>query len=322
MFVLLSFFIFFLRVLPFPALQCFLATGAENDGSLPSFLQPLELLSFCPFPPRMRIVLSSSLARASFFFTQYFIYNAPKNVEHSKRSSLRRGESTDEKIEKGDAGFITVFSLPYDFENIVYRLKPRQISVPYHSKNGWYIFKDLNERPAVGKITVAQILFAVPQGDDSQKEKTKKLADSVYNALQNGSDFSTLAKQFSDDRTTFMNGGLIPEFGTAKYDSVFEDHAFALKEDGEISKPFETKFGYHILKRISARPVPSTKSDASFLYNLKLQVLNDNRIQTAKEKFVEEILPKIGYKKNNVNQHDFRNVVGPHPLGAAGDAHA
>jgi len=252
----------------------------------------------------------------------YFIRSADsakaKNVAKEVAEKLKSNQpdqnalalqTTDVKIEKGDAGFITVFSLPHDFENIVYRLKPGQISVLYHSKNGWYIFKDLNERPAVGKITVAQILFAVPQGDDSQKEKTKKLADSVYNALQNGSDFSTLAKQFSDDRTTFMNGGLIPEFGTAKYDSVFEDHAFALKEDGEISKPFETKFGYHILKRISARPVPSTKSDASFLYNLKLQVLNDNRIQTAKEKFVEEILPKIGYKKNNVNQHDLWQVT-------------
>jgi peptidyl-prolyl cis-trans isomerase SurA len=213
-------------------------------------------------------------------------------------------QTSDVKINKGDLGFITVFSLPYDFENIVYRLKQGQVSVPYHSKNGWYIFKDLNERPAVGKITVAQILFAIPQGDDLQKEKAKKLADSVYNALQNGRDFSTLAKQFSDDRTTFMNGGLMPEFGTAKYDSVFEDHAFALKKDGEISRPFETKFGFHILKRITASPVPSTKNDNQYLYNLKLQVLNDSRIQSAKEKFVEEILPKIGYKKNSVNQKD------------------
>lgn len=218
-------------------------------------------------------------------------------------------QSTDVKINKGDLGFITVFSLPYDFENIVYSLKPGLVSVPYHSKTGWYIFKDLNERPAVGKITVAQILFAVPEGDNSKKEKTKKLADSVYNALEKGSDFSTLAKQFSDDRTTFMNGGLMPEFGTAKYDSVFENHAFALKNNGDISKPFETKFGFHILKRISATPVPSTKNDASFLYNLKLQVLNDSRIETAKEKFVEDILPKIGYKKNNVNQRDLWQVT-------------
>jgi len=218
-------------------------------------------------------------------------------------------QNNDVKINKGDLGFITVFSLPYDFENIVYHLKPGQVSVPYHSKNGWYIFKDLNERPAVGKITVAQILFAYPEGDNVQKVRAKKLADSVYNLLEKGSDFSSLAKQFSDDRTTYMNGGIIPEFGTAKYDSAFENHAFALDKDGEISEPFETKFGYHILKRIAATPVPSTKNDNSYLYNLKMQVLNDSRIETAKEKFIEEILPKIGYKKTNVNQQNLWQVT-------------
>ncbi len=115
----------------------------------------------------------------------------------------------------------------------------------------------------------------------------------MYTALQNGADFEALAKKYSDDRTTFMNGGKMPEFGTAKYDSVFENHAFSLKKDGEISEPFETKFGYHIIKRISAEPVPATKNDEQFMYNLKQQVLNDSRIETAKEKFLKEIFPVI-----------------------------
>jgi peptidyl-prolyl cis-trans isomerase SurA len=206
------------------------------------------------------------------------------------------------KVEKGDLGFITVFSLPYEFENIVYHLKPGQSAVPYHTKKGSYVFKNEGERKAVGKIAIAQILFAVPPGDNAENEKSKKLADSVYNALKNGSDFATLAKQFSDDRTTFMNGGLMPEFGTAKYDSVFENKAFSLKNDSDISKPFETNFGYHIIKRISATPVPATKNDETFMYNLKQQVLNDPRIEVAKQKFIAEILPLIGYKKSNVNE--------------------
>jgi peptidyl-prolyl cis-trans isomerase SurA len=208
------------------------------------------------------------------------------------------------KVEKGDPGFITVFSVPYEFENIIYSLKPDQTSVPHKTKKGWYIFKNEGERKAVGKITVAQILFAVPENDPSQNEKIKKLADSVYSALINGSDFATLAKQFSDDRTTFMNGGVMPEFGTAKYESVFENNAFSLQKDGNISKPFETKFGYHIIKRISATPVPTTKDDEAFMYNLKQEVLNDSRIGIAKQKFLAEIFPIIGYKKNKVNEEN------------------
>ena len=213
------------------------------------------------------------------------------------------------KAEKGDLGFITVFSLPYEFENIIYGLKPGQSSIPHHTKNGWYIFKNQGERKAVGKITVAQILFAVPEGDILQNEKIKILADSVYTALQNGSDFSTLAKQFSDDRTTFMNGGIMPEFGTAKYDSIFENHAFSLQNDRDISRPFETKFGYHIIKRISATPIPTTKNDETFVYNLKQEVLNDNRIEIAKRKFLSEIFPKIGYKKNKVNEQNLWRIT-------------
>ncbi len=200
--------------------------------------------------------------------------------------------------------------MPYKFENIIYGLKPGQLSAQVSSKTGWYIFKNEGERKAVGKITIAQILFAVPQGANQQiQEQAKKLADSVYNALEQGSDFSTLAKKFSDDRATFMTGGLMPEFGTAKYDSVFENHAFSLKKDGEISKPFETKFGYHIIKRISATPVPESKDNETFMYNLKQQVLKDSRAQIAKQKFSEEIIPVIGLKENSVNKENLWNVT-------------
>jgi peptidyl-prolyl cis-trans isomerase SurA len=219
-------------------------------------------------------------------------------------SQILANANTTIKIQKGDAGYVTVFSLPYQFENIVYSLKPGESSQPLQTKKGWYVFKNIAERKAVGKITVAQILIAVPEGFDQQRAVAKKLADSVYNALINGSDFATLAKDLSDDKSTFMNGGVIPEFGTAKYDSVFENHAFALTANGELSKPFETPFGYHIIKRISATPVPSTQSDEAFMYNLKQEVLKDSRIEIAKKKFLKEILPVIGFKKNTVNDED------------------
>lgn len=236
------------------------------------------------------------------------------------REELRNNEKNDAeilakvnansaiKIQKGDAGYITVFSLPYLFENTVYSLKPGESSLPLETKKGWYVFKNMGERKAVGKITIAQILFAVPEGLEQQRAVTKKLADSVYDVLMNGSDFATLAKEFSDDKNTYMSGGVMPQFGTAKYDSAFENHAFSLKKDGEISKPFETKFGFHIIKRISASPVPNSKTNETFMYNLKQEVLKDSRLEVAKQKFLKEILPVIGYKKNNVNEENLWQV--------------
>lgn len=213
------------------------------------------------------------------------------------------------QVQKEDLGYITVFTLPYKFENIVYGLKPGQLSDPYPAKNGWFIFKNDNERKAVGKITVAQILFAVPEGENKQKETARKLADSVYHALQLGANFDNLAKEYSDDRNTFMNGGLLPEFGTAKYDTIFENHAFALKKDGEISEPFETNFGFHILKRISAAPVTSSQDDEKNRYDIRQQVLNDSRKNIAREKFYKEIIPIIGLKKETVNKENLWKVT-------------
>ena len=213
-------------------------------------------------------------------------------------------------VHMDDLGFITVFTLPYEYENIVYGLKPGDVSKPYRSKKSWHIFKDEEERPATGKIKAAQILFAVPPGDMSMKDRARQLADSVYGALKSGADFGEMAKRYSNDKMTYMNGGIMPEFGVAKYEPAFESMAFSLKNDGDISVPFQTQFGFHIIKRISRVPVPANKNDETYMDNLKQDVLKDARIEIAKEKFVKEILTKIGYKKNNsLSERDLWKVT-------------
>ncbi|HEY8658986.1 MAG TPA: peptidylprolyl isomerase [Hanamia sp.] len=229
--------------------------------------------------------------------------------KNSEKEILANVNKDGISVQENDLGFITVFTLPYEFENIVYGLKPGQSSNPYRTKKGWHIFKNLEERHAVGRTKIAQILFAVPAGFIAPRAQIKKLADSVYNLLKNGADFGTLAKEFSDDRMTYMNGGFLPEFGVAKYDPGFEKMAFSLGKDNEISKPFETEFGYHIIKRISASPVPSDESDETFMFNLKQQVLKDSRIETAKQNFIKEILPETGYKKYKINESDLWKVT-------------
>ncbi|MEO6454252.1 MAG: peptidylprolyl isomerase [Ginsengibacter sp.] len=197
-----------------------------------------------------------------------------------------------------DVGFITVFNIPYEFENIVYQLQRGQSSKLYRSKNGYHIFLNIEEREALGKIKVAQILIAVPPGaNDEQKNKAFEIADSVYKKLQAGADFNETALTFSNDQTTNMNGGVLPEFGIGKYDPVFESKAFALQKDGEITAPFQTSFGYHILKRLSRTPVPEYKS-REYLSSLKQQVLEDARISSAKEKFLNNLLKTLAYKNN------------------------
>jgi peptidyl-prolyl cis-trans isomerase SurA len=101
----------------------------------------------------------------------------------------------------------------------------------------------------------------------------------------------------------------MPEFGVGKYNPDFENHVFALQKDGDITPPFQTRFGYHIVKRISRTEVPKDKDDA-YLYTLKQQVLLDSRITSAKEKFLNDILKKLNYKKNTaVKETDLWKVT-------------
>ncbi|MBA2248765.1 MAG: peptidylprolyl isomerase [Chitinophagaceae bacterium] len=203
------------------------------------------------------------------------------------------------KAISADAGFITVFSLPYQFENIIYALHPGEISKPHLSKNGYSIFKNIEERKAVGKIKAAQILFALPpDADEVQRKNTKQTVDSVYSLLKQGADFAVLAKDFSNDKLTYMNGGALPEFGAGKYEPAFETKIFSLQKDGEISEPFLSPYGYHIIKRISLTPVSTNRTDPQAMYAIKQQVLQNERIGIAKQKFLITVLQRIGYKKN------------------------
>lgn len=201
-------------------------------------------------------------------------------------------------VKQSDLGFITVFAVPYEYENIIYGLKPGETSNPYRSKNGLHVFRVVEERKSVGRWKIAQILLAFPPGDRAQYlTLLQKRADSIYTVLQQGGDFGNMAKEFSDDKLSYMGGGEIPEFGSGKYEYSFEKEVFKLSKDGEVSHPFISPYGIHIVKRLGQTTTPSIK-DANYSYELKQKILQDSRINTSREKFVKEILGRIGFKKN------------------------
>lgn len=198
----------------------------------------------------------------------------------------------------GDLGYITVFTLPYQYENMVYALKPGETSAPYRAKKSWHLFKLLDQREDAGKWKVSQILIAYPpEADAATKQVSQRLADSLYNLLKGGADFASLAQSFSNDKLTYLNGGEMPEFGSGKFDFTFEKEVFDLKKDGDISKPFATAYGIHIVKRLGHTPVVTDKSDASIQFEMKQKIQQDTRIAEAREKFAKDITTKIGYKR-------------------------
>ncbi|MDQ2691601.1 MAG: peptidylprolyl isomerase [Chloroflexota bacterium] len=84
---------------------------------------------------------------------------------------------------------------------------------------------------------------------------TEEQAQAIYERLQDGEDFATLAQELSKDTGSGANGGDLGWFGRGAMVSEFETIAFEL-EVGEISEPFQTDFGYHIIQVLGHQDIP------------------------------------------------------------------
>ncbi len=123
-------------------------------------------------------------------------------------------------------------------------------------------------REAVGNrglYSCSQILLKVPQdATNAEAERVRIRIDSVYDALLRGADFAVLARQLSQDTASAPCGGRLK--GMMMYGDMvpeFEKNAFSLRE-GEMSRPFQTVFGYHIIKmdnREAMPPYDSVRAD-------------------------------------------------------------
>ena len=204
--------------------------------------------------------------------------------------------SEDERSKKrnGSVGYMTAL-LPdgyYDLESAIYNTGLGQISDIIRSNIGYHIIKVDDERPARGTIQVAHILIRKKFKGVSNPNALQE-AEGVYESLQNGERFKSLVIQKSQDNNTKNKAGVLPEFGIGKYESSFEDAAFGLMKDGDFTKPIETSLGYHIIKRISKKEIPSfDKMQKDLIKRTKQK----DRQEAGKRKLNDEIKKEAGYK--------------------------
>ena len=188
---------------------------------------------------------------------------------------MQFSEDPNVKNNRGDLNFITVFDLPYPMETVAYNTPPGKYSHVFRMDGGYVILKKTAVRPGFGRIRIAQILLIYPyQANETAKSDTKRRADSIYKAILGGADFAEMARKFSGDNLSYQLGGVLPEFGIGKYETGFENVAFGLRKDGDISTPYESSFGFHIIKRIKRIPVAPV-ADQKVLDELKNRIKAD-----------------------------------------------
>src|SRR5690606_37404014 len=103
---------------------------------------------------------------------------------------------------------------------------------------------------------------------------------------------------YSDDKFTKNAAGLMEPFGIGKMTPEFEAAAFALQSPGDISKPVQTSYGYHILKlvkKITLQPLDSIR------HQITLQIENDSRSKIAKESYREKVKKQYHFREYEAN---------------------
>lgn len=168
-------------------------------------------------------------------------------------------EDPSVKENNGDLGYFSAFRMVYPFENAAFNTNVGEVSKPFRTRFGYHLVKVVDKRDNRGEVTVAHIMIVKPSTPDAQLEaKAKQTIDDIYQKIQQGEGFESLANQFSEDKSSASKGGILQRFGSGQLSSEeFENVAFSLQNKNDISKPFQSAFGWHIVKLIDKHPVLS-----------------------------------------------------------------
>ncbi len=221
-------------------------------------------------------------------------------------AALEYSEDPSAKNNKGSLGYFTAFQMVVPFENAAFTTPVGEISKPVKSSFGYHILKVNDIRENQGEILVAHIMKMFPQDATPEiKSSLKAQIDSIYTELKNGANFAELARTKSDDKRSAQQGGEMPWFSSGRMIPEFANPAFALKDTGDYTEPIETAFGYHIIKKLNTKPVPSFEESKTMLEDRIKQ--DPERSITSKQVFVDKLKVEYNYTDNLEGKAKLKN---------------
>lgn len=202
--------------------------------------------------------------------------------------------------EQVDLGYFSVLQMVYPFENAAYQTPVGQVSDIFRSRFGYHILKVTDKRPANGMVSVKQIQLMHGENDSLEQLQKKRIYE-IYKELKSGAVFDTIAVKYSEDRSSATRGGLMQSFGIGQVaDKRFQEAAFAL-QPGQVSTPFESRFGWHILQMVKREPLGDFETNKDLL---EMRIRRDGRsalLNDAKYQWLaQQYLPKINSAQKEV----------------------
>ena len=166
---------------------------------------------------------------------------------------------------RGNMGFVNSSALPFPFIEAAWATPVGQISpviddAPY----GFHIIRVEDEKPNPGQVEARHILKLTRGLSTNEAAAKKAQIDSIYTLLKEGADFADMAMRESEDPGSARRGGMLDWFGPGQMVPEFEKAAFETA-DGEISEPFATSYGYHIVQTTGHRDMPSYEESVGMI---------------------------------------------------------
>jgi peptidyl-prolyl cis-trans isomerase SurA len=203
-------------------------------------------------------------------------------------------EDPSARINKGDLGYFTALQMVFPFENAAYSGKKGDVVGPVRTRFGYHLLKIIDKRTARGEVEVSHIMIRTGERDQAN---AKNLIFELHDQLEGGVPWNEVCKQYSEDQSTKNTGGKLRPFGVGGMPvPEFEQAAFSLQKPGEISDPFQTQYGWHIVRLERKIPLPSFEESAA---TLKTKVSRDERVQLSKNALAKKLQAQFGYTPNS-----------------------
>lgn len=210
--------------------------------------------------------------------------------------AMQFSQDPSAKENKGDLGYFSAFRMVYAFESAAFKTPKGKVSTVFRTRFGYHILKVDDIRNNRGEVTVAHIMILNPKPEETDQDKAKNTIQDIYKKLQQGENFEILARQFSEDKSSAGKGGVLNRFSSGQLSSEeFENTAFSLTAENPTSQPFQSQFGWHIVKLIEKHPV---KTLDEMKPELESKIGKDDRSKLIAASLTEKLKKKYTYKRD------------------------
>ncbi|WP_018624056.1 peptidylprolyl isomerase [Kangiella aquimarina] len=204
--------------------------------------------------------------------------------------------SSPDAAEGGDFGWRTESTMPTLFANVVSFLRKGEVSQPIRSPSGFHVLKIKDKRGDQQHLvqqTNARHILIRPDAITTEADAKQQLSNIRQRVLAGDADFAEEAKKHSDDPGSAKLGGDLGWNNLGVYDPVFEQ-TLANLEVNEISEPFQSSFGWHIVQLLGRRTDDQTDA---MKRQQALRILQQRKFGEEVENWIRELRDEAYVKK-------------------------